>query len=549
MSLTKFICKFVSSSVFHKYGVDLKIVHSFINKLCGIKICSKTVIIEVVKIYVKYLYYSVFSRQIVVRFSITDLSVYRRLRNLLSLDNADVRLALKSTKDFQFDVSLPDVSSFCVKRINKELFIKISMLAEDVLRLLPDMIPDKEDIAKSVSDGIVILAYFKDNVNCVIPRLKFNVQGYTPPIDDGRLSKTIKQVLISALRAKKHLTDGYIHYGNFPKIVRATVICTEDPAFMLHKGVCPYAMGLILQALMSMQSPHGGGSTITQQLVRNAFFSGETSVIRKTREIIMALIVENFYRLSKHDILEIYLNMVELGYGVFGFDNASVHYFGKQINQLTVVEVLTLSYILPRAIYFEDALIHKTQQLQKNLKQHILRFLSVLVNKKVISSIPIPLPIAGVDFCEPFGFLSFETPSKLEMVDYIVVHCSATLFGSDVGADTLRMMHLKRGFDDVGYHWIVKLDGEIEAGRNDCLQGAHCQGYNHNSIGVCYIGGLDPDGKPANTLTARQEQSLKSLCCELKKKYPSARIVGHNQVSNKSCPCFDVGQWVKQNSL
>lgn len=125
---------------------------------------------------------------------------------------------------------------------------------------------------------------------------------------------------------------------------------------MLHKGVCPYALGLIVQSLMCGRLPHGGGSTITQQLMRNAFFPSELSIHRKIKEIVTSLIAENVYNLSKHDILETYLNMTEMGRGVFGVADASLHYFGKPIFQLTEIEVLTLTYVLPRPIFLKKLL-------------------------------------------------------------------------------------------------------------------------------------------------------------------------------------------------
>ena len=81
------------------------------------------------------------------------------------------------------------------------------------------------------------------------------------------------------------------------------------------------------------------------------------------------------------------------------------------------------------------------------------------------------------------------------------------------------------------------------------LQGAHCEGHNHHRIGVCYVGGLDADGQPANTLTANQNVALVALCKNLKKNYPMEKIVGHSQIANKCCPCFNVEKWKKLHNL
>ena len=78
----------------------------------------------------------------------------------------------------------------------------------------------------------------------------------------------------------------------------------------------------------------------------------------------------------------------------------------------------------------------------------------------------------------------------------IIIHCSATREGQDIKAKTIKQWHLRRGFADIGYHYIIDLDGTIEKGRDESLVGAHCVGKNAISIGVCYIGGCDKNLKP-----------------------------------------------------
>ena len=125
-------------------------------------------------------------------------------------------------------------------------------------------------------------------------------------------------------------------------------------------------------------------------------------------------------------------------------------------------------------------------------------------------------------------------------IDKIIVHCSATPEGKDYSVDTIRKWHLQRGFSDIGYHYIIYRDGSIHTGRDESIIGAHCTGYNTNSIGVCYIGGVATDGKtPKDTRTSEQRQSLLNLLKELKVKYPKASIRGHRDFANKACPSFD----------
>lgn len=84
------------------------------------------------------------------------------------------------------------------------------------------------------------------------------------------------------------------------------------------------------------------------------------------------------------------------------------------------------------------------------------------------------------------------------MRDTIIIHCSATRAGQDFTAADIDRWHRQRGFRSIGYHFVVRLDGTVEPGRDVALDGAHCTGWNHRSIGICYIGGLDRNGRPAD---------------------------------------------------
>lgn len=121
-----------------------------------------------------------------------------------------------------------------------------------------------------------------------------------------------------------------------------------------------------------------------------------------------------------------------------------------------------------------------------------------------------------------------------------IIHCSATKAGRDFRAADIRRWHRQRGFADIGYHFVIDLDGTIELGRPLGRIGAHCLGHNQISIGICYIGGLDADGKPADTRTPEQRDSLLALLRALRLHYPLATIHGHCEFAAKACPCFDV---------
>lgn len=103
------------------------------------------------------------------------------------------------------------------------------------------------------------------------------------------------------------------------------------------------------------------------------------------------------------------------------------------------------------------------------------------------------------------------------------------------------MWHRAQGFTrGIGYHYVVRRDGTIESGRPEEVIGAHCKNHNRHSLGICYEGGLDANGKPADTRTPEQKASLHHLLAELKRSYPNALILGHHDLDpQKACPCFD----------
>lgn len=127
----------------------------------------------------------------------------------------------------------------------------------------------------------------------------------------------------------------------------------------------------------------------------------------------------------------------------------------------------------------------------------------------------------------------------MRKITKIIVHCADTPEGRDDKAADIRRWHKARGFNDIGYHYVVDLDGTIEPGRDVTIAGAHTTGNNADSIGVCYIGGADTDMKPKDTRTEEQKTALRLLLKYLVQKYPGAKIYGHRDFSAKPCPCFD----------
>lgn len=128
----------------------------------------------------------------------------------------------------------------------------------------------------------------------------------------------------------------------------------------------------------------------------------------------------------------------------------------------------------------------------------------------------------------------------MRKIDKTILHCSATKEGQHFTVEDIDRWHRARGFAKIGYHFVVYLDGSVHKGRDISEIGAHCLGQNTNSIGICYIGGLDQNGKPKDTRTPEQKAAIRKLVAELKEQYPNTTVHGHNEYAAKACPCFDV---------
>ena len=132
--------------------------------------------------------------------------------------------------------------------------------------------------------------------------------------------------------------------------------------------------------------------------------------------------------------------------------------------------------------------------------------------------------------------------------DYIVIHCAATKASMDIGLTEIRKWHVQdNGWRDVGYHYIIRRNGEVELGRSIRDTGAHAAGYNHKSVSVCMVGGMAEDNSAEANFTPQQWTALLDLIKQLKIQYPEADVIGHNEISQKECPSFDVQKWKEDN--
>ena len=128
----------------------------------------------------------------------------------------------------------------------------------------------------------------------------------------------------------------------------------------------------------------------------------------------------------------------------------------------------------------------------------------------------------------------------MRTITLIIIHCSAVKPLQQSGVREIDGWHRAKGWKSCGYHYVIRRDGTIEVGRPVEEVGAHCLNRNRHSIGICYEGGLDAEGRPADTRTEAQKKALRELLQQLHAQFPRAIIAGHNVFNPmKACPCFD----------
>lgn len=129
----------------------------------------------------------------------------------------------------------------------------------------------------------------------------------------------------------------------------------------------------------------------------------------------------------------------------------------------------------------------------------------------------------------------------MRQITKIIWHCSATKEGQDVSMEAIRDWHVTgNGWSDIGYHYVIELDGRVREGRPVERVGAHVKGENGRSIGICYVGGIDASETPKDTRTPAQKTALYELTTDLLERFPGATIHGHNEFAAKACPSFNV---------
>jgi monofunctional glycosyltransferase len=159
---------------------------------------------------------------------------------------------------------------------------------------------------------------------------------------------------LSVLRQKNpkaKLQQQWVPYNKISVNLKRAVIASEDANFSEHDGVDWEAMQKAYEKNNRKSKVVGGGSTITQQLAKNLFLSGSRSYIRKGQELVIAFMLETV--MSKERILELYLNVVEYGRGIFGAEAAARHYFRTSAANLSSSQAARLAVMLPNPRYYD----------------------------------------------------------------------------------------------------------------------------------------------------------------------------------------------------
>lgn len=147
------------------------------------------------------------------------------------------------------------------------------------------------------------------------------------------------------------LQHQWVPYQRISNHLKRAVIASEDDSFVDHEGVDWEAMQKAYEKNQKKGKVVSGGSTITQQLAKNLFLSGQRSYLRKAQELVISYMLEAC--MSKQRILEIYLNSVEWGVGVFGAEAAAHHYYGISAASLSAPQAARLAVMLPKPRYFD----------------------------------------------------------------------------------------------------------------------------------------------------------------------------------------------------
>ena len=284
---------------------------------------------------------------------------------------------------FLSEITIGKASGFIQVENHKEVIevhIKVDNQSwNNIMDSLRDLF-SSDILRRSYSESkLSLIAYLKYFKNKNVPYFNSNIEApaFILTTDKEYFATNITYKELKSLLISKILegnSEVYSPLSFFPELLIHAFISTEDPCFIKHKGVDPSFVGLAVMENIEKKKISRGASTITMQVVRNLFLTHNRNIIRKIEECILSLLLENWYKISKNELIELYLNLIEFAPGIFGVKQAARHYFDKDPNELTVSEVIVMAYIIPRPIHFYDALLQQSDQLKRNLKHYIVHY-------------------------------------------------------------------------------------------------------------------------------------------------------------------------------
>lgn len=229
--------------------------------------------------------------------------------------------------------------------------------------------------------------------------------------DFNFLNYSFSHIGADYLNAKKKIqfdlteSAGFLPLTDLDTKLQKLILLAEDPNFYSHHGVDTRLLGVSLIHNIKNQKFSRGASTITMQVVKNLLLTIEKTSVRKIEQIAIALLIENVFNVTKHRILELYVNLIEFGPNVYGIVSGSRFYFSKHPNDLNITEFFVLLYVIPRPIHFYEALLTGSGQLKRNLRDYLNNSFTRAIQKGLLTNNDLSHFEYSIKFNERFGTL------------------------------------------------------------------------------------------------------------------------------------------------
>lgn len=311
------------------------------------------------------------------------------------INHLDIIFKLRNKNKIILNIEINNISSllfFNKTKKNIELYFDLpSITWDDIIEICHEHFYFQYLQSLGSSDKIALIAYVKKYLSSQqVPFFNAKIESDNFLLkykNSNEIAIINKDFLLKALYKKRgnEIQSNYVAFDEIPTQLINAVICTEDPNFWDHPGIDFFFIGYALDSNIKNNKITRGASTITMQLVRNLFLHHDRTIMRKIEESVITILLENYFKIDKNTIIEIYINIIEFAPKIYGIKEASLFYFNKKPSELTLIENLVLTYIIPRPKHFLEALESGSMQLKRNLSNHINMYNKVMLNKKLIT--------------------------------------------------------------------------------------------------------------------------------------------------------------------